>query len=69
MDEANYDDIIRHTKTEQERQKVKLILDYPGSQKKEVPDPYYGGEDGFQYIYTLLDDACNYHSNQLIKRG
>lgn len=69
MDKANYDDIIRHTKTEQERQKVKLILDYPGSQIKEVPDPYYGGEDGFQYIYTLLDGACSYHTKQLIKRG
>ncbi|MFN5729146.1 MAG: low molecular weight phosphotyrosine protein phosphatase, partial [Pseudanabaena sp.] len=25
---------------------------------KEVPDPYYGGSDGFDYVIDLLFDAC-----------
>ena len=25
---------------------------------KEVPDPYYGGQDGFDYVIELLFDAC-----------
>ncbi|MEI6616512.1 MAG: low molecular weight phosphotyrosine protein phosphatase, partial [Cyanobium sp. ELA507] len=24
----------------------------------EVPDPYYGGEDGFERVLDLLEDAC-----------
>ena len=24
----------------------------------EVPDPYYGGADGFEHVLDLLDDAC-----------
>ena len=24
----------------------------------EVPDPYYGGADGFEYVLDLLEDAC-----------
>jgi protein-tyrosine phosphatase len=25
---------------------------------REVPDPYYGGEQGFEQVLDLLDDAC-----------
>jgi len=25
---------------------------------REVPDPYYGGEDGFEQVLDLLEDAC-----------
>jgi protein-tyrosine phosphatase len=25
---------------------------------REVPDPYYGGEQGFEHVLDLLDDAC-----------
>jgi protein-tyrosine phosphatase len=25
---------------------------------KEVPDPYYGGSDGFEQVLDLLEDAC-----------
>jgi len=27
---------------------------------KEVPDPYYGGVNGFDQVYNLLDNACNF---------
>lgn len=66
MDKANYRDVIRHVQNEDERQKVKLILNYPNSEKEEVPDPYYGGKNGFDHVYNLLEKACTFHSNQLI---
>jgi protein-tyrosine phosphatase len=25
----------------------------------EVPDPYYGGEEGFEHVLDLLEDACS----------
>jgi protein-tyrosine phosphatase len=26
---------------------------------EEVPDPYYGGPQGFEHVLDLLEDACN----------
>ena len=40
--------------------KIKLILSYSkNSQLDEVPDPYYGGQNGFEKVLDLLDDAID----------
>jgi len=40
--------------------KIKLILSYSkNSQLEEVPDPYYGGQNGFDKVLDLLDDAMD----------
>ena len=40
--------------------KIKLILSYSrNSQLDEVPDPYYGGQNGFDMVIDLLDDAID----------
>ena len=40
--------------------KIKLILSYSkNSQLDEVPDPYFGGKDGFERVLDLLDDAID----------
>ena len=59
MDKANYRDVVKLAKTPQEINKVSLLLDstYPG-QEKEVPDPYYGGKNGFNQVYDLIFKAC-----------
>lgn len=31
----------------------------------EVPDPYYGGQDGFETVVTLLEDACNHFLTEI----
>jgi len=57
MDHQNYDDLIAMGAPEA---KVKLLLEYDNSHHlKEVPDPYYGGPDGFETIYKLIDRACD----------
>ena len=66
MDKVNYYDVIKLTKNKSEQNKVRLIMDYPGSNVIEVPDPYFGGNKGFENIFALLNNACNYHSKQLI---
>ena len=60
MDRSNYDNVIQLSDNEEEREKVKLILEelYPG-QNKSVPDPYYGSDEGFEEVYQLLDKACD----------
>ncbi len=59
MDNSNYTDVIRLAKTQAEKEKVYRILDelFPGD-KVDVPDPYYGGDNGFEDVYQMLDQAC-----------
>ncbi len=41
-------------------QKIKPILSYSKTTSlREVPDPYYGGENGFNEVLDLLEDACD----------
>lgn len=58
MDKTNYIDIASKAESESDRQKIKLILDFSPSTYSEVPDPYYGGKNGFEFVYQLLDEAC-----------
>ena len=58
MDKSNYENIIALAKSKDEKAKVSLLLQRSNSVNKEVPDPYYGGEDGFEEIFHLLDSAC-----------
>jgi len=55
MDQSNFEDVIRLAETKAEQDKVSLILPF----EQEVPDPYYGGKEGFKYCYSLLDKACD----------
>jgi len=59
MDEENYDNILELAETTEDRNKVELILNLSQSNKNlSVPDPYFGGEDGFEHVYQLIDAAC-----------
>jgi len=41
------------------QQKIKLFLSFASqTTEQEVPDPYYGGEQGFEYVLDLVEDAC-----------
>lgn len=59
MDISNYNDILSLARNEADRKKVSLILNeiFPG-ENVEVPDPYYGGEEGFSKVYDMLEKAC-----------
>ena len=36
-----------------------MFLEYAGKhQQREVPDPYYGGEDGFERVLDMVEDAA-----------
>jgi|TARA_B110000116_G_scaffold107892_1_gene93709 protein-tyrosine phosphatase len=69
MDNDNYSKIISLAKNQAEINKVDLILNetYP-EEFKSVPDPYYGGEQGFEDIFHLLDKACDIIANKYEKR-
>lgn len=66
MDGSNSSDIISMASSDEEINKVRVILNEitPGINKP-VPDPYYGGENGFENVYQLLDEVCDKIINNL----
>ena len=59
MDNSNYKDVLALAPNEEAKLKVKLILNeiFP-NENVDVPDPYYGGQDGFENVFDMLDQAC-----------
>lgn len=60
MDRSNYRAILSLARDETDRQKVRMILNeiFPG-ENLDVPDPYYGGNHGFESVYQMLNEACD----------
>lgn len=58
MDSSNLGNVKNMARNEQDKNKVKLILDelFPG-ENMDVPDPYFGLHDGFNKVYAMLDEA------------
>ena len=60
MDTNNLAHLISLAETKKEHNKIKLILNEINPNTCEsVPDPYYGGENGFQNVYNMLNEACD----------
>jgi protein-tyrosine phosphatase len=69
MDNSNYDDVTFLAKTDEHKQKVELILNelFPGD-NVDVPDPYYGLQNGFDMVYEMLDEATDLLAKKLIEK-
>ena len=69
MDNSNYNDVIELAENQEQKQKVKLILDelFP-NEKVDVPDPYFGLSNGFEIVYTMLDEVCDIIAKKLIEK-
>ena len=68
MDESNYQNILMLARTNDDKSKVQLILNEAHPTKNlAVPDPYYGGNQGFENVYTMLEEACEIIANKLSK--
>ncbi|EGQ8158826.1 low molecular weight phosphotyrosine protein phosphatase [Vibrio parahaemolyticus] len=55
-DKANLADLLDICPAEH-RHKVSLFLSYSNSSYDEIPDPYYGGDDGFELVLDLIEEA------------
>jgi len=59
MDQRNLND-LKSICPPATHDKIKLFLDFaPGLSVSEVPDPYYGGDDGFDYVLDLIEQASD----------
>jgi len=66
MDNSNKKDVLELARGDKDREKVRLILNelFP-SENVDVPDPYLGGEKGFEHVFNLLDQACSIIAKKL----
>ncbi len=67
MDDSNFSNIIKLARNDKDISKVRLILnEIAPNENLSVPDPYYGGDQGFENVYNLLDEACDQIKKNLI---
>lgn len=52
---------------EAHRGKLRLFLEFAGGEGDEVPDPYYGGPEGFEHVLDLVETAAEGLLKQLAK--
>lgn len=71
MDRENYWDIVARDPDRRYRYRVEMMCSYCTQHDgvREVPDPYYGGDEGFRYVIELLTDACNGLLDRLAASG
>ena len=66
MDEENYINIRSLSRNQSDLSKVKMILNEINPNLNEsVPDPYYGGDQGFENVFKILDEACTIIAQKL----
>ena len=59
MDDNNFQTLLTRTKNPKHIKKIEFITDYRKKfLKNYIPDPYYGGDKGFDNVIDLLEDSC-----------
>jgi len=58
MDRSNRDELLRMAPGPEERSRVRLLRSYADGADQDVPDPYYGGTDGFAEVVEIVERNC-----------
>lgn len=70
MDDSNYQNLLRLAPDIESARKVQKFATYLTSHDIDhVPDPYYEGADGFEYVLDILEDGCENLFKQLIQES
>ncbi len=67
MDKDNYRDILNLDPNGIYTHKVSMMTDYSSNGYNEVPDPYYGGSEGFELVLDILEDSIDGLINKIKK--
>lgn len=68
MDDQNISNLHRMAPSVEACHKIHRMTEYCTEMNDDhVPDPYYGGDSGFEYVIDLLEDACKGLLDQLLK--
>lgn len=71
MDDSNYQNILNLDQSGEFKTKIYKMTQFLSDKYvdvTEIPDPYYGGDHGFEFVLDLLEDGCENLLNQ-IKKG
>lgn len=69
MDQSNYDTLIALAARREHKDKVYKMTSFCSRiQAEDVPDPYYRGEQGFERVLDILEDACQGVLDRLLSR-
>lgn len=60
MSPNNRDDLLRIAPDEESERKIRLLREFDpqGGPNASVPDPYYGGIEGFEEVYKIVERSC-----------
>ncbi len=68
MDNSNYTNLLSMIQNKDNSNKIIKMTDYcQNINADEVPDPYYGGEQGFENVLDILEDATQGFLNKILK--
>lgn len=60
MDRQNWSGLMAMASNEEQKKKIYYMSDFSTKYRgEEVPDPYYGGEEGFDRVIDMLEEACD----------
>lgn len=65
MDKHNYEKVLTIAPSEEAKNKVSMIMGAVHQPDTNVPDPYYGGDEGFETVYNMLFKACTAIADEL----
>lgn len=68
MDNSNLKNIMRVASDKSWHEKIQMMRDYDPEGKGEVPDPYYGGEKGFQEVFDILNRTMDSFLDHLVQK-
>ncbi|NQZ54103.1 MAG: low molecular weight phosphotyrosine protein phosphatase [Piscirickettsiaceae bacterium] len=67
MDMDNYH-ILLSSSPNEHHHKIKLFLEYaPNCGERDVPDPYFGGQNGFNHVFDLVEEASQGFYDEVMK--
>ncbi|PKR80177.1 protein-tyrosine-phosphatase [Brumimicrobium salinarum] len=70
MDKSNFENVTKLSRDENDTKKVELFLNLTHPRKDlEVPDPYFGGDEGFQDVFKMLDAGTDVLIEELKNNG
>lgn len=59
MDSSNAANVLQLASSEEDKNKVKMFLEFSNRKDKDVPDPWFGNNDGFTEVFKMLEVACD----------
>lgn len=68
MDAANYQSILKLARNEADRKKVRMLMnEVLPNENMDIPDPYFGGKNGFDMVFDMIDKACDKITSRIIE--